>query len=325
MTFQEYLNKRHEIINNCDRCLLTESQRDKLLDKIDAANSDYFEAAIEIGKLKSVIESAYEDHSNGSITLSQREKVVNSVRDRIATITEAVDATFNDRYMSYTTTKNLSDEEYARECVDYLYENKFIMESEALELFDIIDMNFISESLSEDLTDIEDSIFSEGANLDARRLFKNAMSEINPKLKKLKMLMKSKDLAPAKKLITELMNDYAKLHDEIKRCESGSGFISYLLGGVWVALGMSLKHILLAFIPIVGPAASIILYIKDVINHNLMILNNVKKSKKDEITLSDINLYKNKLLIIIKEHVTILKKMEKEINKIDKTPVKDDE
>lgn len=316
--FQEYLNKRHEIIDRCDRGILTESQRDRLLDKVDSANSEYFEAAVEIGKLRIAIERAYEDYTNGSITLGQREKVIGVVKDRIATITESVDVSFNDRYASYISSKELSDEAYAREYVDYLYENRYIMESEALELMDIIDTDYTIESLDDDISDMKDSIFSEGANLDARRAFKTGMKEINIKMKKLKKMMKSRDFTNAKKLVSELMNDYNKLQNDIKECKDGSALGSYILGSIWVNLCASLRTMLLCCIPVVGYATATLLNIKESINYILIIIENIKKAKNDEITSDVINLYKNKLLIILKNHVKILKKIQKEIDNAEK-------
>ena len=317
MTFQSYLNKRHNIIDKCDRGILTEAERDSMLDKIDEGNQEYFEAAIEIGKLNCMIERTYDDHKNGKISLGQRENVVNTIKDRISIITESVDVSFDDRYQNMISINDKDDVTIAKECVDYLYENSYIMESEANDLYDIIDYDFTTENIDDTLDNIMDEIMCEGTNLDIRRTFKQNMNEINKRMHTLKKLISSKKFAEAHKELSSIRALYVKLIDDIKNIGEDSTIGSDILGFWWWNICRGCRYTLVTLIPVVGIAAAIVLNIRDIIAQIIEVINDIK-SHKGEITPAQFNLYKNKLIIILKRKLAVLKKVEKTLDDAEK-------
>ena len=182
---------------------------------------------------------------------------------------------------------------------------KALSESELLNMYKFIVEDF------EAVMEAEDKMYSleEGANTDIHNKFKEFKKEYKDHYKEAKKALKDGDKAKAKEYVKKLYKDLEDIEKFVKSVDySDTGSVVF---GYFVRDLLELaRYLPLLLIPILGPAAAMVLSIKDDIED---IVQTVKNFQKGEDASTALNLYRTHIMRIINTMKTDVKKIEKQI------------
>ena len=185
-----------------------------------------------------------------------------------------------------------------------------------IDLFEeyVEDILFEDEDLMVGMESGVDNIVLEGANLDSRKKYKACVKKHKKLFKEIKKNVKKENYSNAKKLLKEADKNIDECIKIVKTYKDMSGvgsfIFSYFVGNI-PTLG---RTILMSLIPFVGsPAAAIVNLVENI----SAICRNVIENK-DKISISDFNIYQNKLITklmmlkkAIKKYESLIKEAEK--------------
>lgn len=161
---------------------------------------------------------------------------------------------------------------------------------------------------------VESADFYEGANLDSRAEYKALMKKIKTKNHEIKDAIKSKKYDVAHKGIKEAQKLLEDGYNDIKELEGGVG--SAVLGYLVYGFTMPIKDFLICFIPIFG---SIFESVKTCIQQISQISERIKKD--DDITPDTFNMYRNRILSIIRDLQKNYDLLDKRVKMMEKNDV----
>lgn len=243
----------------------------------DKASQIYTSIAI---KLNSLIGKVNKEKWAGK--LSYISNAIKKIKEKIGSklrkekdVSENVDIT-----LALTFGENPELELY-RDTIESVFESVYI---------DSIPDEVVDESFSDETVD---NYFSEGANLDARRFYKEFRKEYKITMKKAKKCIKQKNYSEAEKQIAKIEKSVKRATLMVKSCDStiGSAIIGYFTN-----FTITFKRdLLLCLIPLVGIG---IQGIVNFVEKTIGIVNSIVDStrNKQKINADNFNLYKNQLL-----------------------------
>ena len=184
--------------------------------------------------------------------------------------------------------------------------NEYMMESYFENISNEVEIS-VYEHLGGDLDElIDDSLYIEGANLDARAYFKEYKREFKILSKKLKNEVKACKYDDAKNTLKECDAKISEGIDKVMAIDysNAGSFISGLYMYLLPDLG---RNIAISLIPLVGlvTLGSVTLY-ETIIGT----VNSIKRTKEKggEVSLDNFNFYKNRVIEKMKEYKKSLKK-----------------
>ena len=195
-----------------------------------------------------------------------------------------------------------------------------IIESEDIEMRDtfvnkyneVVDTNDFLLECALDLMesdDDDDMLFAtEGANLDSRRDYKAMKKRFKKNMKVIKKAMKHKDYATAKGLIENTIKDLKDTIMVIKSTEGDAG--SFVFGLFVYGLPVFWRTLGLCFIPYIGSAAAVIWTYVDALKAPI---HKLQHKGVANMTLDDLNLYKNVCISNLEKMVVTLNNVKKRI------------
>ena len=188
---------------------------------------------------------------------------------------------------------------------------------------DIFDSVYLEayDQLGGDIDDAFPDIdyFTEGANLDARKYFKQFKRQYKTDMKKLKKEVKDKKYDAAKKTLKNLQKSLKQTIAFIKSCDSTTGSVIFGYFAKWIPTAK--RDFLICLIPYVGvPIKKILNMVEDIQG----VLNSIRESDKkgEKISADNFNLYKNKLITRMQIFEKSLNKMETLIKTAEKEEAK---
>lgn len=191
-----------------------------------------------------------------------------------------------------------------------------IKESEDYNMFDIVDFDgkytkeevtqFLISCYEAELADNEEELMTEGANLEARAIFKKFKQTYRQELKDIKNFMKENKYKEAKKSAESLLSLLGKVKKELMAIEGGT--LSAVIGLFTAWTVDFLRNFLIALVPYVGSFAAGIKGMIEAWSKPAKKIMNHEDLKSD-----DFNAYKN----VIESRISAMEKMiQRLINKI---------
>lgn len=175
----------------------------------------------------------------------------------------------------------------------------------------------VYEHFGGDITDfLSENVYTEGANLDTRKYFKQYKKDFKVLQRRLKKQVKEREYKEARKTLKECDK---KLTEGIKKMidcgeyADGGSFAFSIFAGALPNLG---RNLALSLIPLCGMGIASALNLYDFI---VSTVNSIKRTwKKDGLSLDNFNTYRNILIEKMKTMKKSLKKYDRILNDIQK-------